>query len=175
MSAEAPRDKENRLAGLYDEYYNRIARYAFSRTGNRETSEDIAGETFLKALQALPGYDERGLPMGAWLFRIAHNLVVDYLRQKSRHPVVNMDFETATTGLDPEEMAETTLELERVEKAMKELSPSQQEVIRLRFIAGMNCQETAQLMQKSNGAVREMQHEALEKLRHLLSDERNNV
>ncbi len=76
--------REAALAGLHEEYYDRIVRYARVHIGDGPDSEDIAGEVFLKALQSLDSYQERGVPMQAWLFKIAHNLIVDYLRKKAR-------------------------------------------------------------------------------------------
>jgi DNA-directed RNA polymerase specialized sigma24 family protein len=77
-------DKERKLISLYDEYYGKVARYAYVRIGDKQGSEDIASEVFTKALDSLKTYQERGLPMQAWLFRIAHNLVVDHLRKVSQ-------------------------------------------------------------------------------------------
>src|SRR3989304_8582699 len=91
MSTSRDRDKaeararyEIELASLYEEYYDRIARYACVHIGDRCDAEDLAGDVFLKALKSLDSYEERGVPMQAWLFRIAHNLVVDYLRKKTK-------------------------------------------------------------------------------------------
>ncbi len=93
MSAEAKkkideqREKENRLASLYDEYFDKIARYIYARLGDRNEAEDLAGEVFLKALESLKSYKERGIPMQAWLYRIARNVSVDHLRKRGRNPV----------------------------------------------------------------------------------------
>jgi len=143
--------KEAELAGLFNEYYGRLAGYALSHTGNHAASEDIAGEVFLRALKALPKYRDRGLPMGAWLFRIANNLVVDHFRQKSRRAEVSMEVETGEPELSPTDRLERNEELERVAAAMKHLSPAQQEVIRLRLIAGLSSKEAAAVMGKSDG------------------------
>jgi RNA polymerase sigma-70 factor (ECF subfamily) len=171
MSAETLKEKEAELAGMFDEYYDRIARYAYSRTGDRASSEDIASEVFVKALKALPSYHERGLPMGAWLFRIAHNLVVDFLRQRAKKKTVPLDGIDLPSEVDPARAAETRMEMERVERAMKKLSPSQQEVVRLRFLAELSSKETAAAMGKSDGSVREMQSTAISRLKQLLSDQ----
>ena len=85
---ETRRRNEAVLASLYEEYYDRIAYYAYVRIGDRTEAEDIAGEVFLKALESLDSYKERGVPMQAWLFRIAHNLVVDHLRKTAKRRVV---------------------------------------------------------------------------------------
>lgn len=165
---EAKEDNETRLAGLYDEYYNKIAHYAYVRIGNRTEAEDIAGDVFLKALESIKTYEERGLPMQAWLFRIAHNLVVDYLRKVSKRSTVSIEYVEVTDDNDPEDTALLNLEVEGVRKAMENLTEDQQEVIQLRFFGGLPSKEVASIMKKSDGAIREMQRAALSRLRQLL-------
>src|SRR5512137_2735365 len=87
----AGQSQEDRLVGLYNEYYARIARYIFVRIGDRQEAEDMASQVFLKALESLKKYQERGLPMQAWLFKIAHNLVVDHFRKSAGHALVSID------------------------------------------------------------------------------------
>jgi len=82
---------ESRLADLYEEYYDKVARYVYVHIGNKEEAEDIAGEVFLKALKSLKSYREQGVPMQGWLFRIAHNLTVDYLRRMDKRRTVPID------------------------------------------------------------------------------------
>jgi len=162
-------ENEVKLVNLYDEYYPKVARYAYVRIGNRTEAEDIASEVFLKALDSLRNYQERGLPMQAWLFRIAHNLIVDYLRKNSQHqnvPLENVDLIEET---DPAATAENNLEMLRVKEALRDLTEDQREVIRLRFFSGLTSQEVSAIMKKSDGAVREMQRAALEKLRRKLN------
>lgn len=162
--------KESMLSSLYEEYYDKIARYAFVRIGNKAEAEDIAGEVFLKALKSLKSYKERGIPMQAWLFRIAHNLVVDYFRKYEKHMTVPIDEMQIESEINPAATAERNLEIERVKKAMVQLTNEQQEVIRLRFFGELTSKEAGQLLNKSHGAVREMQRAAVEKLRNLLGD-----
>lgn len=168
MSAETLEEKRAELTAMFEEYFDRIARYACARTGDRAASEDIAGEVFLKALKALPSYKEKGLPMSAWLFRIAHNLVVDFLRKKSKEHSVTLEGIDLPSETNPETSAESLFEIERVKQAMKTLSPAQQEVIRLRFMAELSSKEAASVMGKSDGAVREMQSSAISRLRQSL-------
>ncbi len=163
------REAEARLAGMYEEYYGKIARYVYTRIGDKTEAEDIAGEVFLKALESLNTYEERGVPMQAWLFKIAHNMVVDHLRKASTHKVVPIDVLPLDAGIDPVDIAEQNLELERVAGAMEKLTEEQREVLRLRFFGGLSSKETAIILGKSDGAVREMQRAALEKLRRLLT------
>ncbi len=175
MTAEADKDKtearkynEATLVNLYEEYYDKIARYVYVRIGNRTEAEDIAGEVFLKALESLKSYQERGIPMQAWLFKIAHNLVVDHLRKTAKRKTVPIDTVQIETDEDPMTIADTNIEFERVTGAMGQLTREQREILRLRFFGGLTSKEVGGTLNKSDGAVREMQRSAIEKLRKLL-------
>lgn len=168
---EARSRYETELAGLYEEYYDRIARYASVHIGDRNDAEDIAGEVFLKALKSLGSYEERGVPMQAWLFRIAHNMVVDYLRKKTKLSTVPVETAVLHADADPELIAEQNIQMERVSIAMQKLTADQQQVVGLRFLGGLSSKEIAGIMQKSDGAVREMQRAAVERLRNILAVE----
>ena len=169
---EARRHHEATLAGLYEEYYNKIARYVLVHIGNRTEAEDIAGEVFLRALDSLKLYEERGIPMQAWLFRIAHNLMVDHLRKAAKHKTVPIDTLWIESDMSPATVAEKNIEFERVTRAMERLTPAQKEVIGLRFFGGLTSREVGRILNKSDGAVREMQRAAIESLRKLLATER---
>jgi RNA polymerase sigma-70 factor (ECF subfamily) len=165
---EARRANEARLASLYEEYYDKIARYAYVHIGNRTEAEDIAGDVFLKALESLGSYQERGIPMQAWLFRIAHNLVVDHLRKTTKRRTVPIETVQIATDVDPVTTAEKNIEVERVTKAMEQLTKEQREVLGLRFFGGLTSKEAGSILNKRDGTVREMQRAAMEKLRKLL-------
>ena len=165
---EAIRYNEAKLASLYEEYYDKIARYAYVHTGDRTEAEDIAGEVFLKALESLKSYKERGIPMQAWLFRIAHNLVVDHLRKTAKRKIVPLDNVQIEADVDPVTAAEKNIELERMNRAMEQLTREQREVLRLRFFSGLTSKEAGSVLNKSDGAIREMQRSAIEKLRKLV-------
>jgi RNA polymerase sigma-70 factor (ECF subfamily) len=176
MEAEADMDKtetrrqnEARLAGLFNEYYDKIARYAFVRVRNRTEAEDIAAEVFLKALNSLESYKQQGIPMQAWIFRIAHNLVVDHFRKMAKKKTIPIDSVQIESVTNPTRTAETNVELEQVNKAMEQLTPAQREVVRLRFFGGFTSKEIGQILNKGDGAVREMQRAATQSLRNLLA------
>ena len=139
-STESP---ETELVGLYEEYYDKISRYAAVHIGNRADAEDIAGEVFLKALESLGSYEHRGIPMQAWLFKIAHNLVVDYLRKMNKRKTIDIDSITVRSNENPEAIAEVNIEIERVKKAMEQLTREQREVLSLRFFGELTSKETA--------------------------------
>jgi len=176
MSEKSGRDvvsdreyNETVLSGLYEEYYDKLARYAYLRIGNRSDAEDLAGEVFLRALKSLKSYKDQGIPMGAWLFKIAHNLVVDYLRKKQKQKTVPIEDVQIESGVNPTITVEKKLEIERVKKAMEQLTQQQREVLGLRFFTGLTSGETAKLLNRNDGSIREMQRAAIEKLRRLLS------
>ncbi len=165
-------DYETQLSGLYEEYYDKIARYVYVHIGSKEEAEDIAGEVFLKALKSLKSYREQGVPMQGWLFRIAHNLTVDYLRKADKRRTVPSDSVVLTANDNPMDTAEKNIEFERVTEAMKQLTTEQREVINLRFFGGFSSKEVGGILGKSDGSVREMQRAAIEKLRGIMGVER---
>jgi len=162
---------ETQLAGLYEQYYDKIARYVYVHIGNREEAEDIAGEVFLKALKSLKSYQERGIPMQGWLFRIAHNLTVDFLRKMDKRRTVPIDSVVLAGNDNPIDTAERKIEFERVTEAMKQLTTEQREVISLRFFGGLTSREVGGILGKGDGAVREMQRAAIQRLRGILGVE----
>ena len=175
MSAQAnkkideQREKENRLTSLYDEYFDKIARYIYVHIGDRNEAENLAGEVFLKALESLKSYKERGIPMQAWLFRIAHNLVVDHLRKITKYKTIPIDTVQIESGENPATIVEKKIKMEKINEAMQKLTPGQREVVQLRFFGGLSSKEAGAMLKKSDGAVREMQRAAIEKLRGLLT------
>ena len=160
--------KEAALATLYDEYYGKIARYIFVRLGDRAEAENLAGEVFLKALESLDSYKEKGIPMHAWLFKIAHNLVVDYIRRAVKRKTVPIDTVEVVAESDPQALAETNVQLAWLAGALGQLNPAQRQVIELRFFGGLTSEEAGRILNKSSGAVREMQSAAIKHLRKLL-------
>jgi len=169
------RVNEAELAGLYTEYYDKIAHYASCHIGSKTDAEDIAGEVFLKALESLGSYEKRGIPMQVWLFRIAHNLVVDYLRKMGRRKTVDIESITIVSDESQETTAEVNIEIYRVKRAMRMLTQEQRQVLSLRFLGELTSKETAAITGKSDGAVREMQRAATVKLREILTTENKDI
>ena len=160
---------EANLSNLYEEYFDKIARYAYVRIGVKADAEDIAGEVFLRALKSLKSYRERGVPIQAWLFKIAHNLVVDHLRKMQKRKTVPIDGIEIEGDINPAITVDKNIELERLTRAMEQLTQEQREVLGLRFFGGLTSREAGRILNKSDGAVREMQRAAIEKLRNMLS------
>ena len=153
------------IGSLYEEYYDRIVRYIFVRINDQIEAENLGGDVFLKALQALDSYRGHSEQMRAWLFKIAHNLVVDYFRKMSKRKDVSLNDMEVRDRVTVEEVVEVKLEVERLSEALKQLTPAQREVIGLRFFAGLSSAEVGKTLGKNSGAVREMQRAAVETLR----------
>jgi RNA polymerase sigma-70 factor (ECF subfamily) len=165
-------DKNEALAELYEAYFDNIYRYVMVRIGNRVEAEDITQEVFLKASRSIHSFRWKGVPFSAWLFRIARNEVIDCLRKKSRQPTFSLSdlpvVPASSTG-NPHPVAELGLDIEQLRAAIQRLTQAQQEVISLRFSAELSIAEVANLMGKSQGAVKALQHSAILALRQVLS------
>jgi len=157
------------FARLYEEYFNKIYRYVVMKVGNQAVAEDITEEVFLKMLESIASFKWRGVPFSAWLFRIAHNQVVDHLRRKSRRESIPLGESIAAMDIDPVALAEKSMDIEQVNAALEHLTHNQREVIALRFAAGLSTAEVAKAMSKREGAVKALQHSALVALRKRLS------
>jgi len=157
------------LTQLYEENFDRIYRYIVLKIGNRTEAEDMTQQVFLNALKSISSYRFKGMPFSSWLYRIAHNQVVDYLRKKSRRATVPLDESIAAGGDNPGQVAERKLEIEELALATKKLTAAQQEVISLRFTSELSVAEVAKVMDRSVGAVKALQHSAIVSLRKVLS------
>jgi RNA polymerase sigma-70 factor (ECF subfamily) len=153
------------FAGIYDAYAPRVRRFLRHQLGDADVAEELLQRTFVKMIEALPRYRPRGLPFGAWVFRIARNAVIDHHR--TAHPGVPLEtaIDRASEAGDPVASAERHQDRDEIRVALEALPPDQREVLVWRFFAGLSPAETAVLMGRSNGAVRVLQHRALAALR----------
>jgi RNA polymerase sigma-70 factor (ECF subfamily) len=155
-------DALSELGRIYDSFAPKIYRYIFHRTGDRELAQDLTSEVFVRFLHA------RVEPanLNAFLYRIAHNLVADYFRRNLRSDELVED--VASELGDPVRFAELEMERSRLRRALKRLTPEQQQVVVLKFLEGLSNEEIARVLNKPVGAVKSLQHRALETLRSLL-------
>jgi len=161
------RDQEA-FAQLYEEHFDRIYRYVTLRIGDEMEAEDLTQQVFLNALRSISSFRWKGIPFSAWLFRIARNQAVDYLRKKKR-TAAPLDESLASSGDSPQLAAERKLDIERLLSATKQLTEAQREVISLRFTSELSIAQVAEVMGKSQGAVKALQHSAIVALRKALS------
>ena len=160
---------EEAFSELYELYFDKIYRYISVKIGNRIEAEDMTQQVFIKALHSISSFKWRGSPFSAWLFRIAHNLVVDHFRKKTRQPVTALNDTVMATDDNPEKLTELKLDIENLAIAVKKLTPTQQEVIALRFSGEFPIAQVAEIMGKSEGAVKALQHSAVVSLRKILN------
>jgi RNA polymerase sigma-70 factor (ECF subfamily) len=153
---------------IFDIYHGPVHRYIVARTHNPADAEDLTQLVFLKALEALPRYEARGIPFGGWLFRLARNAVIDHARTHREH--ADLDATVERSGNDPELGAHVVAgeEIEAVGQALAALTDEQREAIALRFFAGLSARETATAMGKQEGTVRGLQFRAIAALRRHL-------
>jgi len=160
---------EEAFTMLYEEYFDKVYRYVTLKIGDQAEAEDLTQQVFVKALKSISSFKWKGAPFSAWLFRIAHNQVVDYLRKKKRYATTPLDESLKGRELDPQQAAEQKLDIERLLLATKKLTDAQREVISLRFTSELSIAEEAKIMGKSEGAVKALQHSAIIALRKALS------
>ena len=162
------RDQEA-FAQLYEEHFDKIYRYVTLKIGNETEAEDMTQQVFLNALQSISSFKWKGIPFSAWLFRIAHNQVVDYFRSKKRTAVPLDESLISSNSYDnPQSIVEQKLDIEQLLLATKRLTETQREVISLRFAGELPIAQVAKAMGKSQGAVKALQHSAIVALRKTL-------
>jgi len=155
---------------LYDIYFDRIYRYIYVRVKKQAEAEDLTQEVFIKALKAIGSYKIGKTPFSAWLFRIAHNQVIDHVRKYARNLETSLDDAPPTVGSeDPVTITEQRFEVAELNAAMMELPAAQQEVISLRFVADLPIAEVAKILGKSEGTVKALQFNGTVSLRKLLA------
>lgn len=157
------------FGALYTEHLDAIYRYIYFRVGDSVEAEDLTEEVFVKAWEALPGYKVMQYPFKSWLYRIAHNLVVDYHRK--RRPLLLPDLDLHGSSTPPsatEDIIERRHNAKVLAAAIQKLGEEEQQVIILRFVEGLSHQEVAEVIGKSQAASRIIQHRALARLSHHL-------
>lgn len=170
---EAVSGNQDAFTRLYNEHFDRVYRYVYFRTSKRSEAEDLTQEVFLKALQSIGSFKWREVPFAAWLFRIAHNLVIDNARKQSKQKTAPLEEAWAVSVEDPVALTEQKSEMADLAAAMKKLPPAQQEVISLRFIAEMPIAEVAKVLKKSEGTVKALQFNGTVALRKIFAGELN--
>jgi RNA polymerase sigma-70 factor, ECF subfamily len=147
-----------------------LHRYVVSIVGDPHLAEDVVSETFLRMLEKIDGYEYRGIPFEAWLYRIAHNMAVNQLKRASRNvPIVDDESPRAlAVDDDPSQLAEAHDERAAVRAALAELTEEQQQVVLLRYVAERSVGETARLLEKTEAAVKSLQFRALRSMGRLL-------
>jgi len=165
----ARQGEQEAFAQLYESHFDKIFRYVVLKIRNQAEAEDMAQQVFIKAYESIGSYQSQGVPFTAWLFRIAHNQMVDYVRKQSKKQTVPLDESLQIKDdSDVEHEVEVKIEMEKVVLATAKLTKAQREVISLRFAGGLSITEAAKTMRKSEGAIKALQHSAIMALRKTL-------
>jgi RNA polymerase sigma-70 factor (ECF subfamily) len=152
---------------LYEQYVERIFNYVYYRTGNVHDAEDLTARVFYRAMHHIQNYRDRGVPLSAWLYRIAHNLVANWHRDRSRRQEIPLGDTPALhyEGDPPELMLMLTEEREALLKLIHRLPPERQHLLILKFVEQLSNAEIGQIMGRSEGAVKSLYHRTLLALR----------
>ena len=168
----AQRGDKKAIADLYDTHYRAVYNYIFYRVSDLQVAEDLSAEVFIRMINKLPGYVDRGRPFLAWLYTIARNMVIDHYRiedKKGETPIKEEVLEDQNLNPDQQVQARQTEDCFR--KALNLLPETQRQLLVYRFINGFSTPKIIQLLNKSDRAVRSLQHRALRSLEKVLVEE----
>ena len=160
------------LSTLYTFYFPRVYRFVTGRVRSVQDAEDVTEEVFLRMVANLKRFEWRGLPFGAWVFRIARNEVISHVRRQRRRGVPAQLSETLPDlGQDHAAAYELQATIEVVREASAKLPPAQRDVIALRFGSGLSVAETALALNKTQNNVKVLQHKAIARLQGMVAEE----
>ena len=166
---KAQQGDSSAFSKLYNHYLTPIFRFVYFRVRSSEDAEDLSQHIFLKVWGALPEFGREGTSFSAWLYRIARNTVIDYWRKKKDiplDPVSPIFHNQRDLSNDPNQQAALKEDAEFLRSSLHILKEDQQTVLTLKFLEGLSNAEIAEIMQKSEGAIRQIQSRALKVLRH---------
>lgn len=164
------------FGALYERYVERIYNYVFFRVGNSKDAEDLTSKVFFKALKSIGGYKHMGLPFSAWIYRIAHNLVANYHRDRMRGREISIEnLSLPDTGKQaaPEQKMSQSQDHEFLSRIIGDLSPQKRELILLKFVQNLSNEEISYIFGKSEGAIKSLYHRTLLELRDRVKELEN--
>ena len=161
----AQKGDRDALEELYLIHFDRIYGYLHMTVGNRHDAEDLTTQTFLKMLEKINTFRWRSAPFSAWLFRIAHNLAMDHFRSRRRwQPEEEVPEPAGQVESSAEDEALKVLSSENMFDLIEQLSDEQRQVLILKFVFDFSNQEAAAVLDKTEGAIKSLQHRALASL-----------
>jgi RNA polymerase sigma-70 factor (ECF subfamily) len=152
---------------LYERHVRRIYNYIYYRTGDHHDAEDLTARVFQRALRHVGAFQDMGVPFSAWLYRIAHNLVANWHRDRSRRPVVPLEDHTVLTpgSQHPESLAMAREVGEDLLELVRRLPEERQQLLILKFAERLSNAEIGQIMGRTEGAIKSLYHRTLSSLR----------
>ncbi len=171
LAQRASEHDQAAFAELYNAYVDKIYKYVFYKVGDTSDAEDLCEQVFLKAWEAIGRYTWCGYPFSSWLYRLAHNLVVDHYRTRRESVPLHEVLATSYEPEDPQDALLQTLDAAELKDAICQLTEDQRQVISLKFIEGYENAEIAQMLNKKEGAIRALQYRALRSLLGILEAE----
>lgn len=162
---------------LYERYVKKIYSYVYYRTGNQHDAEDLTARVFFRAMGHIETYTERGVPFQAWLYRIAHNLVANWHRDKGRRKIIPLDEFVASSlrAESPDKSAEDAEEQDRLMAAIRRLPEDRQQLLLLKFVEQLSNAEIGVIMDRTEGAIKSLYHRTLTALRDELEAQSGNT
>jgi len=170
--ARASQGDKDAFGELYECYTERIFNYVYYRTGNVHDAEDLTARVFQRAMNHIHNYTDRGVPFSAWLYRIAHNLVANWHRDRSRRQEIPIDDLPVlpAKGEHPEATLVRTEEQDALLRLIRRLPSDRQNLLILKFVENLSNAEIGQIMGRSEGAVKSLYHRTLLALRDEIGD-----
>jgi RNA polymerase sigma-70 factor, ECF subfamily len=161
------KDNQEAFGVIYERYVTKIYNYIYYRTGNHHDAEDLTAQVFFRALGHIENYTERGVPFQAWLYRIAHNLVANWHRDRGRRKIIALEdyFGPGPQSDAPDLHAETAEEREILLESIRQLPAERQQLLLLKFIERMPNAEIGAIMGRTEGAIKSLYHRTLSSLR----------
>lgn len=164
---ELAKDNQEAFGVLYERYVEKIYKYIYYRTGNHQDAEDLTAGVFYRAMAHIENYTERGVPFQAWLYRIAHNLVANWHRDRSRRKIIPLE-EFVSSGLHfdaPDSHTEDQEEREQLLRAITNLPEERQQLLTLKFVSHLSNAEIGDILDRTEGAIKSLYHRTLLALR----------
>jgi RNA polymerase sigma-70 factor (ECF subfamily) len=173
----ASRGDREAFGALYERYIRRIFNYVYYRTGNLHDAEDLTARVFQRAMNHIHNYTDRGVPFSAWLYRIAHNLVANWHRDRSRRQEIPLSEVPVMPSKEdrPEASLVRSQEQDSLMRLIRQLPPERQTLLILKFVENLSNAEIGQVMGRSEGAVKSLYHRTLLALRDELGDQVVNL
>jgi len=159
---EKARSDPNAFIALYEYYLPHLYRYSYYRTKDKQQAEDVVSQTFLNAMENISGFKQKGIPFGHWLYRIAGNIIYHGYKRTAREISLPEHGHSADIDIAPEQMD--------LLRFLHELPQAQQQVLTLRYIQDLSIRDVARVMNRSEGAVKQLALRGLRALRERMDD-----